>query len=186
MRHGISTANEIGILISNVQEGTSGYGLSQEGRKQVTSAGKEAQEVHKLDAMTCIISSDFTRARETAEIIQKILDAKDVILTPHLRERYFGELDRTNDYNTVITWKDDIKDGQHKVKDVESAAEVLERTTKLISDVEKKYKGKNILLVSHGDTLQILQTGFENILPGQHRSVPHLYNAEIREMKLRR
>jgi hypothetical protein len=35
--------------------------------------------------------------------------------------------------------------------------------------------------VAHGDVLQILQTAFEpDVEPDQHRSLPHLPNAELR------
>ena len=37
-----------------------------------------------------------------------------------------------------------------------------------------------VVLVAHGDVLQILQTAFEELAPGQHRSLPHLPNAELR------
>jgi hypothetical protein len=37
-----------------------------------------------------------------------------------------------------------------------------------------------VILVAHGDVLQILQTAFEGVDPREHRSLPHLPNAELR------
>ncbi|KAJ3176025.1 hypothetical protein HDU87_005542 [Geranomyces variabilis] len=39
-----------------------------------------------------------------------------------------------------------------------------------------------LLFVSHGDTLQILQTAFEGTEPWRHRELPPLGNAELREL----
>ena len=46
-----------------------------------------------LDANTLIYSSDFARARQTAELARELLGAPDVQLTHNLRERSFGELE---------------------------------------------------------------------------------------------
>ena len=56
--------------------------------------------------------------------------------------------------------------------------------TALIVDLERRYSGRDILLVSHGDPLQILQAGFVRIDPSRHRSLPALETAEIRHLRL--
>ena len=67
---------------------------------------------------------------------------------------------------------------------VEPAAAVLDRSTAFIVDLERRYSGRDILLVSHGDTLQILRAGFLRMNPSQHRSLPELETAEIRQLRL--
>jgi broad specificity phosphatase PhoE len=61
---------------------------------------------------------------------------------------------------------------------------VLDRVTALVTDLERRYAGRDILLVSHGDTLQILQAGFLRMNPAAHRRLPHLGMAEIRALRL--
>lgn len=51
-------------------------------------------------------------------------------------------------------------------------------------DLESAYNDKDILLVSHGDASQVLQTGFQKVDPRQHRSLQHLETAEIRQLTL--
>jgi broad specificity phosphatase PhoE len=68
--------------------------------------------------------------------------------------------------------------------DVEPVAAVLDRATGFIADLERQHSGRDILLVSHGDTLQILQAGFLRIDPSRHRSLPHLATAEFRRLHL--
>jgi broad specificity phosphatase PhoE len=137
-----------------------------------------------LDSSTIIFSSDFTRAKETAEIIKDVLHADKVILTAKLRERYFGDWERKHNRHYQDVWDDDVKDPDHKNNKVESTSEVLDRTTSLIKEIEKQYSSKKILLVSHGDALQILQTAFEQVSSANHRSLPHLNTAEIREFTM--
>jgi broad specificity phosphatase PhoE len=182
MRHGRSLANEKEIIVSDPAKGVSGYGLTEQGKLDVAKSVNEAKENNILDASTIIISSDFTRATETANIAAKILGAKDAVLTPKLRERYFGQLEATHNSNYQMVWDEDVVDHTHTTNSVESVADVLARGLSLISELEEKYVSRNILLVSHGDTLQILQTAFKDTHPSKHRSLVHLKTAEIRAL----
>ena len=68
---------------------------------------------------------------------------------------------------------------------VESVMSVIDRTTSLIEELEQKHDNCIIILVAHGDVLQILQTAFLDISPREHRKLPHLKQAEIRRMSLK-
>ena len=196
MRHGQSKANEAGVIVSRIENDRSGdWGLSELGRRQALAAA----EGSGLPADTVIWSSDFSRARQTAEIVRAHLDAPEVILTDALRERCFGELEGSGVANYSRVWTADQaaagQAGTNKaateqtgtgpaVSGIEPAAVVLDRASALIADLERRYSGRGILLVSHGDTLQILQAGFLRLDPSSHRRVPHLETAEIRELRL--
>ena len=78
----------------------------------------------------------------------------------------------------------DEQDPWHADGDVEPVAAVLDPATGFIADLERQHSGRDILLVSHGDTLQILQAGFLRIDPSRHRSLPHLATAEFRRLHL--
>ena len=56
------------------------------------------------------------------------------------------------------------------------------RTSRLLRGLEEEYKGKAIVLVSHGDTLQILSTLFFGTAPNEHRTVPSLAPSQVREL----
>jgi broad specificity phosphatase PhoE len=182
MRHGQSKANLQNIVISHPENGLhEDFALSELGRKQAKSAATKSL----LTDQTVIYCSDFSRALETAHIVQEVLGIPTVHISKKLRERHFGKwekLDQFNVYQTV--WGADRQNANHTQHDVESVNAVLGRATSLILDLEKKYHGKNILLVSHGDILQILQTGFQKSDPAKHRDLPHLEVAEIRELNL--
>jgi glucosyl-3-phosphoglycerate phosphatase len=80
-----------------------------------------------------------------------------------------------------VSDRPDTGNGDHGV---ERAADVLGRATAFIADLERRFAGRDILLVSHGDTLQILQAGFLLMDPSGHRRLPHLETAEIRTLRL--
>src|ERR1700731_310056 len=151
MRHGQSKANEQGIIVSRLVTDQGGdYGLSELGRQQARDAASRCG----LGSGTLIYSSDFARARQTAEIVRAELKAPAVTLAPALRERCFGDWEGTSAGNYAAVWAAD-----------ELAAAVLARVVALIDDLDKQHAGRDILLVSHGDTLQILQAGLAGIDP---------------------
>ena len=131
-----------------------------------------------------IVSSDFKRASETAQIVKnRFKIASDIILEPALRERDFGQLNLTSDANYQKVWDVDSRDPQHTECGCESVASVVLRTSRLLQRLDLEYKDKAILLVSHGDTLQILSTLFLGIPPNDHKTLPNLFPAAVRELK---
>ena len=217
MRHGESKANASGIIVSRIETDRGGdFGLSELGRRQAEAAARDCG----LPAGTLICSSDFSRARQTAEIVRARLGAEPVVVEAALRERCFGDLEGTATGNYARVWAADEAgtgdadgggadggdvggadgggadggdvgggDGGDAGRGaagggIEPAAAVLDRATALVADLERRYAGRDILLVSHGDTLQILQAGFLRMDPAAHRRLPHLGVAEIRALHL--
>jgi len=179
MRHGQSLANEQGLIISDPANGLLvEYGLSEIGQKQVRAAARSADLPHA----TLIFSSDFSRAQQTAEIAREVFDARAITLTPLLRERYFGNWEKTPNTNYEKIWQFDKQSADMHENKVEPLSAVLARTLQLIRSIENTYQNKDILLVSHGDTLQILQTGLAGMSLTKHRELPHLETAEIRRL----
>ncbi|CAF1461240.1 unnamed protein product [Adineta steineri] len=192
VRHGESEANVAQIISSNPQVGTEIHGLSSNGRSQVAENTKLFLQNYPSNNSYVIISSDFRRARETADNLASNLsdshgNKPSIQLDKRLRERFFGIYDGTSDKNYDIIWKTDeenpIKNLNEQVEPVES---VRERTTALIKELEDKYENQIIFLVSHGDALQILQTAFERIPnANQQRYLKHLERAEFRPLLLK-
>ncbi len=181
MRHGESKANVAQIIISAPENGTKeDYALSELGREQ---AQVSAEKTH-LGSDTVIYCSDFSRARETAEIVADVIGAHKPIITTALRERHFGEFEEKSNMHYGDVWAHDAKSPDHTEFGVESVNHNLKRTTAFILGLEEQYADKDILLVSHGDTLQILQTAFERVDAHKHRSLAHLETAEIRKLTL--
>jgi broad specificity phosphatase PhoE len=79
-------------------------------------------------------------------------------------------------------WAADAADASRAVDGAEPAAAVLERMAALVARLEEQYAGAAILLVSHGDPLQILLAGLSGLGPARHRELPPLETAEIRPL----
>lgn len=176
MRHAESVPNVDGLIVSHIDNGTQEkYGLSDHGREQA----KQAAVQSSLPADTLIYTSDFSRTRQTAEIVAEAIGAAAPILAIELRERCFGELELGSSSKYHDVWCADVA-GQDYGHGVEPLGEVSDRVLRLIEGMEQVHRGKTILLVSHGDTLQVLQAAARRLHPAlQYNKVRYLNNAEI-------
>lgn len=147
-----------GEAISNVKEIVSSWPekfrnpLTDEGRHQAEKAGEKLNG----KGIELIFASDLLRTKQTAEIISQGLKIRPKF-DKRLREISFGIF---NSGPLEKMWKsfegeeERIKKGPPKG---ESYLEVLERMMSFLKDTDKKYKGKNILIVSHEGPLFLLQ-----------------------------
>ncbi|NAW35105.1 histidine phosphatase family protein [Halomonas alimentaria] len=174
IRHGHSQANQQGVIISSPEQGIAGYGLSCRGREQ-------------LDALLAdwrwaipqrILHSDFRRTTETAERIARHFGLPLVAET-RLRERYFGDFEGRTDDHYAQVWTRDAADPTHRHAGVESVVEVAARMTAVIDELEERLAGETVMLVSHGDPLQILLAALEGRELNRHREPPSLTPASI-------
>lgn len=179
MRHGESEANEKRIIISSPLRGISRYGLTPKGRDEVL---RSAQKINQRIHLDYIFSSDFYRALETARLVAAEFHIREVYTSELLRERFFGSLEGGDDsaYHTV--WELDAINPDHHEYGVESCREVATRALAFLMDCEQRYYGSSILVVAHGDVLQILLCAVQGIPVQLHRTVRAIEKAEIRPL----
>jgi len=182
MRHGQSLANLQQVIVSHPQNGVDAYGLSEQGMRQVRESVQSSPE---FDSSLLIVSSDFRRAWESAEIAQELLGSTNSLqFDQRLRERNFGEWELTPDSAYPLVWAGDKINPDNGEKGVESPNQVMARVTALVCEYEEKISGATILLISHGDALQLLLTAFSKQDASEHRRQQHLETAEIRALSL--
>jgi broad specificity phosphatase PhoE len=182
MRHGHSLANQQGVIVSHPENGRDNYGLSELGRNQVRAS---LQQNNLLDANSVVVTSDFKRARESAGIAFEVLACSvSICEESRLRERNFGELELATDDSYGEVWQQDEINPDSRFRGVESVNQVMARVTAVVADYENRYSAATILLVSHGDALQILQTAFARRDASSHRQLEHLNTAEIRQLSI--
>lgn len=193
-------------------------GLTEKGRQEVKDntqawidANKKALAKWIKKDKLVIVTSPFSRTKETAGILADTLQAAFKKSLPakyrkgdglrqiiredaDLKERNFskkfeGKLNSHKIYEKI--WKQDKKNPAHTKWGVESANSVQERSTALITRLDeeaKKAGGKLFILVSHGDTIKILQTGFQKQSAAEHENkdfVKSVKTAEFRELSLK-
>ena len=203
LRHGESVANVEKIVSSNPEKACFYHGLTELGKKQAQMAGGVVYNVLESDNKDNrdlkIYTSDFLRAIETAgeagsylKMATKMYETHNFhenstvfTLDERLRERHFGDFEGTSNENYQKVWEKDAEDGKHTEFNVESVNDVRNRTVSLVTELEKTLEKPSIIILSsHGDTLQILQTYFMNLPGTDHRKIVGITNAEVREMKL--
>ena len=113
-----------------------------------------------------IFSSDSKRAHQTAMTIARGIK-KEIILTPHLRERCFGELEGMafGVPTKLVPWitareefhaRLNATSWIHREFKIETNEEMNERIKKFKKEHLQKFKNKNVLLVSHGGLIGLL------------------------------
>jgi broad specificity phosphatase PhoE len=204
VRHAVSLANERRLIVSSPGEGVKAdYGLSAHGKRQAAAAGKRiadwiaspASQVPS-DQPIAVCTSPFSRAVETARRIHDYLgqDARlssrlltrsdGPVVLDDLRERSFGNFELKGDEHYQTVWANDSRFGERcEANNVESTYSVAMRAAGVIRDLERRFMEPRLcILVSHGDTLQILQAVFSKVPPHHHRRMRHLENCEFREL----
>jgi probable phosphoglycerate mutase len=174
MRHGHSQANARGLIISDPRHGLTDYGLSPEGEAQLEALAADWD----WPVPTRLLHSDFLRTTQTAA---RLATRFDLALQPEprLRERYFGEFEAGSSDRYPDVWAMDEEDPTHCHRGVEPVSDVARRMQSVINELEQHLAGETILLVSHGDPLQILLTALEGEPLGRHRAFPSLAPASI-------
>ena len=175
MRHGQSEANIKKIIATKPEDNLGQNGLTTEGRKQVEASAMQLKEV--LDELV-IYSSDFLQTIETAAIVSKIFNT-EIIVTKKIRERDFGDFDgMSTKPNYQKVWDHDESDGPDSTyANSESVNSIIRRVGSLINEAEGAHNNKNILFVSHGDTIILYKAHFYGEMP-----LHHMKNAEIRKL----
>jgi len=179
MRHGHSEANARRLIVSSLEQGATGYGLTEQGCVQVTQQVQAWKAQNEFGAIGEIICSPFLRAQETAAIASNLLQWPSVTQEPALRERFFGDLDLQDDSHYAQVWKKDELDPTHVEGHVESVSKVRDRVLAFLTVLARAHHGQPILIVTHGDTASILLTLLRQGDLKHHRNLGSLTTAQI-------
>lgn len=182
MRHGESEANVAGLIVSDPAIGCAGFGLTEQGRVQVVDSVTDYKFTNQVigHPISKVICSDFLRTAQTAYLTTKVLGLASPQIEPGLRERFFGDWEGKADTHYPSIWKLDKEAAIQTAQGIESVNQVRQRGLAVIEKLEQQFQNEVILLVSHGDMLQILFTAFAGISAVEHRTLPHHAQAEIK------
>ncbi|KAK6129433.1 hypothetical protein DH2020_036822 [Rehmannia glutinosa] len=172
LRHGKSIPNERGHIVSSLENGVlEEYQLASDGVHQARLAGEsflmasltelKEKEIDLKNVRICY--SPFSRTKHTAKVVTSVLDipfeGPQCKVMKDIRERFFGssyELQSHDKYPDI--WAMDEKDPVMQPEGGESVADVVTRLTRALAVMESEFEKCTVLVVSHGDPLQILQT----------------------------
>ncbi|MHC0038791.1 histidine phosphatase family protein [Pseudoneobacillus sp. C159] len=139
IRHGITEWNTLGKA-----QGVSDIPLNKLGRKQASDIGDRLSQEEKWDIL---ITSDLSRAIETAKIIGSKIDLGISHMDEKIREIHCGKMEGTTEAERIEIWGDNWREldlGMEKFEDVAM------RGIKFMEEIISLYRGKRVLVVSHG------------------------------------
>ncbi len=158
VRHGKTEWNTIDRI-----QGQLDSALTDEGISATKQLAEELKNIH-FDAL---FSSDLSRAFKTAEILK--LDRELAIVTHQaLRERTFGKYDGSFSKNYTAAIRDLLEEYETLTQEekwkfkfdegYESNDELVSRFITKLREIAVGYKGKSVLVVTHGGNLRTFLT----------------------------
>jgi len=133
--------------------------LTKKGEQQIKRAAKFLKKKH-IDA---IYASDIFRTRQTAKIVAKAIGIK-VILDSRLRDINLGVYHGSKKDEFYRDFPRNAKTRfSQRPKGGESWNDVKRRMKNFVREIDGKHKNKNILIISHGDPLWILEGAMKGL-----------------------
>lgn len=180
-RHGQTDWNVLGKI-----QGQTDIELNNVGRQQA----RETRNLIKDEKLDLIITSPSKRAKETAMIINENFNVT-IMEDSRLMERKYGQyegitrdeiklLKETNsEFNFIWDYNKNIA-----INNMENMKTFCNRIYEFFDEIVKKYKDKNILIVTHGGTAAVIKCYFtkyplENIV--DREKMQGVKNCEIAE-----
>lgn len=140
------------------------WDLTNLGKDQANNIGIKLKDELSRDSVYVMYSSDLKRAKQTAEIVGKHLNLEPII-NEALRERNLGSaVGKSVQWlrENQTAWEKTIDD--RCVPDAESRRETWKRLETFYNDIVSS-EDKNIIIVSHGDTLSIFNAMWLGLKP---------------------
>lgn len=178
MRHGEANHNVNGMTGPATPEHDVGNHLTKRGRLQVMQSAKKLKKI----GIDCIVTSPLTRAQETAAIVAVELKAPIEI-----HDRIY-DYDVGDWHNKSVEETDRLLPLEYRFEKPfpggESLRDVRIRMVNALQDILKKYSGKTILLISHGDPLWVLNAGLEGIEEKKYHAQWYPKTGEVKRITL--
>lgn len=150
VRHGEGDHNVQNVLSSKADNP---HHLTERGREEVALSAQALKDKN----VDLIIASPFVRTRETADVIVEHLAYKgEVVSDNRLREFDFGDYN-LQPFEKYHTYYDSVKERLTKrLPNGECINDVKKRVAEFLYDIDAKYEGKNIVLVTHDGPASLL------------------------------
>lgn len=186
MRHGQAKSN-VEKFVDGGDNPSPENHLTEKGLEQVA-AGAEILKSKNIDF---VVASPLVRTRETAEAVSRALglSVESIIFDERLREVHGGKsngapLTSLDAYENSF---DSYKERFTKKVAGENYLDVKKRVGEAMYELEEKYKGKNILIVSHEVPLMLsfavaLGWDVDTTVKNREEKIDFINNAEVREL----
>ncbi|MEK5038473.1 histidine phosphatase family protein [Sporosarcina sp. FSL K6-3457] len=153
VRHGITEWNELGKA-----QGVSDIPLNKIGKQQALALANRLSLEQEWDV---IITSDLSRAIETAQIVSTTLQLPISMYDERIREIDCGEIEGTTEVERIHKWGRNWREIDLGMKKYEF---VSNRGLEFLEELVMAHKDKRVLVVSHGALIGLT---LQRLLPEQ-------------------
>ncbi|MCC6323341.1 class I tRNA ligase family protein [Candidatus Nomurabacteria bacterium] len=180
MRHGQAENNTKRIVSSGID---SNIHLTEEGKNQINETIKKIKD-YKFDY---VFVSPIIRTQETLEILKNEIDFShcEIKNEEAILEIRTGEFEGKSIAEYNANFSGELERFTKKPKDAECLNDVKKRVGDFLYKLESEYVNKNILIISHGDTIWMMQavaSGITNIKTVESVKENYPKNAEFKEL----
>lgn len=158
MRHGEAVSNATNTVSSKV-ETSEAFGLTDNGRAQAAKSG----ETLTGKGVDMIFASPFARTRQTAEIVATTIgfDVKNIVVDERIKEIDTGVFDGKSIEEYRGHFVSQAEKFTKRPEGGENLLDVKRRAMAFLEELEEKYSGKTILIVTHEYPVWMLIVGAE-------------------------
>jgi len=151
LRHGQTIYQKEKIGINYPPDSPDELQITEEGKDMIKNSAGQLKD-KKIDL---IFTSSYLRTRQSAEIAAEILGIKDVNYDDRIVDIDLGEF-KGRTVKESDKFFSGVRGFKNRPKGGESWGDVSKRVKDFLDDVEERYEGKNILVVSHADPIWLM------------------------------
>ena len=143
-------------IIYNYPDDNPACVLLEQGIKEVQLAG----EILKGKNIDLIFSSNILRTRQTVKIVAELInyDIEKIVYDKRLRDINWGIFGGESKEKAWAYYDNDMMEKfEQGVPQGESWNQCKERMVEVLEEIEDNFENKNVLIVSHGDPLWLLE-----------------------------
>lgn len=152
--------------------------LTPKGKSEIELAAK-ALAKKQIDL---IVSSDLTRMKETAAILKKYIPRAKISYDSRLRELNCGIFNYQPTKKYYRFFKSNLERFTRRPPGGEHLLETQARYFSVWRDLNRKHRGKKILILGHGDPLLVLEGKIRRLSPEETLKLPYPGLGEFREL----
>ena len=180
MRHGQAESNMKDVIAAGPEKGSHISKLTEKGKAEALAAAK----LLKKKNINVIFSSPYKRTMDTAGIVAKEIKGS-VIADKRLREADSGTFNWGKVKEHKKFFRDPIEEFTKAPPGGENLIQVKERVFDFVKDVNARYRGKNILIVGHGDPLWMLEAAVNNLSNEEALKLSYIGVGEARQISFK-
>ncbi len=175
-----------GQAVSNVKEVVSCWPEKFENpltERGVAMIEKAADEL-KGKKINFIFASDLLRTKQTAEIVSRSLNNMEIEFDERIREFNFGAFNG-GPLSNYLGFETDKERISKRMPEGENYSDLLGRVYDFLQDIDKKYKNKVILIISHECPLWLLESKVKGLTLEEAVKISpdeRIHKGQIREL----